>query len=144
MQITYTNSNEQLAADAFTSQSKIFDELYSTNKIVEYKRERVRNHLKKYIKPGDFILELNSGTGQDAKIIASSFQKLNAFDNFCEHTYAIVYKRPGDRYCETLMPFHSNLSSLFFLSILILLFHKTQCLVRDKIPRSRFHMAVMC
>jgi ubiquinone/menaquinone biosynthesis C-methylase UbiE len=66
MDITYSNNNEQLAAEAFSLQSKIFDELYSTNKIVEYKRERVRSHLRKYVRPGNFILELNSGTGQDA------------------------------------------------------------------------------
>src|SRR5450755_993191 len=80
MQLTYTNSNEQLAAEAFSSQSKIFDELYSANKIIEYKRERVRNYLKKYIKPGDFILELNSGTGQDAIWLAQQNCKVHTTD----------------------------------------------------------------
>jgi len=80
MNIAYSNSNEQLAAAAFSSQSKIFDELYSSNKIIEYKRERVRNHLKKYIKPGDFILELNSGTGQDAIWLAQQNCLVHATD----------------------------------------------------------------
>jgi len=80
MNIAYSNSNEQLAAAAFSSQSKIFDELYSTNKIIEYKRERVRDHLKKYIHAGDFILELNSGTGQDAIWLAQQNCKVHATD----------------------------------------------------------------
>jgi ubiquinone/menaquinone biosynthesis C-methylase UbiE len=80
MSIAYSNSNEQLAAEAFSSQSKIFDELYSANKIIEYKRERVRDHLKKYIHPGDFILELNSGTGQDAIWLAQQNCKVHATD----------------------------------------------------------------
>jgi len=80
MDITYTNSNEQLAAAAFSSQSKIFDEIYSANKIIEYKREGVRNHLKKYIQPGDFILELNSGTGQDAIWLAQQNCLVHATD----------------------------------------------------------------
>ena len=80
MDITYSNNNEQLAAEAFSSQSKIFDEIYSANKIIEYKRERVRNHLRKYIKPGDFILELNSGTGQDAIWLTQQDCKVHATD----------------------------------------------------------------
>ena len=59
-------SNEQLAAAAFTMQSTSFDNLYLHNGIINYKRERVRSHLKKYITPGNLVLELNSGTGQDA------------------------------------------------------------------------------
>jgi hypothetical protein len=35
-------SNEQDAANAFSKQSVIFDEIYSPNKIIQYKRERVR------------------------------------------------------------------------------------------------------
>jgi ubiquinone/menaquinone biosynthesis C-methylase UbiE len=80
MNITYTNSNEQLAAAAFSSQSKIFDEIYTANKIIEYKRERVRNHLRKYIRPGDFILELNSGTGLDAIWLAQQNCLVHATD----------------------------------------------------------------
>ena len=63
MHITYPDINEELTAAAFSAQSKIFDEFYSANKIIGYKRERVRAHLKRYIHSGDFVLELNSGTG---------------------------------------------------------------------------------
>jgi ubiquinone/menaquinone biosynthesis C-methylase UbiE len=80
MSIACSNSNEQLAAAAFSLQSKKFDELYSTNNIIQYKRERVREHLKKYIHPGNFILELNSGTGQDAMWLAHQDCKVHATD----------------------------------------------------------------
>lgn len=60
------NLNESLASTAFTQQANKFDELYSGNTIIQYKRKRVRDHLSKLIVPGQNILELNSGTGEDA------------------------------------------------------------------------------
>ena len=60
------NINERQAEAAFTTQSVMFDELYSGNTIVDYKRDRVRSHVLKYLPPNSSILELNSGTGQDA------------------------------------------------------------------------------
>jgi len=80
MYIPALNSNEQLVATAFSRQSAIFDQLYSENKIVQYKRQRVRDHLKQYILPGNFILELNSGTGQDAIWLAQQACKIHATD----------------------------------------------------------------
>ena len=47
MHMLTSNTNEQLAAAAFSAQSVIFDQLYSDNKIVQYKRERVRDSFKK-------------------------------------------------------------------------------------------------
>jgi ubiquinone/menaquinone biosynthesis C-methylase UbiE len=79
MYIPVTN-NEQLASDAFSRQSAIFDQLYADNEIVQYKRQRVRNHLQQYISPGNFILELNSGTGQDAIWLAQQGCKIHATD----------------------------------------------------------------
>ena len=75
-----TNINEQLAATAFSRQSAIFDELYSANEIVQYKRRRVQNHLQQYISPGNFVLELNSGTGQDAVWLAHQGCRIHATD----------------------------------------------------------------
>jgi ubiquinone/menaquinone biosynthesis C-methylase UbiE len=75
-----TNINEQLAATAFSRQSAIFDELYSANEIVQYKRRRVQDHLQQYISPGNFILELNSGTGQDAIWLAHQDCRIHATD----------------------------------------------------------------
>lgn len=60
------NINETLADAAFTQQAEKFDELYCCNTIIKYKRKRVRDHLSKFIFSGMHILELNSGTGEDA------------------------------------------------------------------------------
>jgi ubiquinone/menaquinone biosynthesis C-methylase UbiE len=72
--------NEQLAEAAFTRQSVIFDEIYSGNTIVNYKRERVRAHVLQYLAPHSSILELNSGTGEDALFFAQSGYKVHATD----------------------------------------------------------------
>ncbi|MGZ3749768.1 MAG: class I SAM-dependent methyltransferase [Mucilaginibacter sp.] len=72
--------NELNAADAFTGQSVIFDELYSANTIINYKRERVRDHVLKYLAPAGSILELNSGTGEDAIYFAGKGFKVHATD----------------------------------------------------------------
>ena len=72
--------NEQKAADAFTGQSVIFDELYGTDTIIQYKRDRVRNHILQYLKPGSSILELNSGTGEDATWFAKKGFSVHATD----------------------------------------------------------------
>lgn len=75
-----SNNNEIHAAAAFTKQAEIFDELYSGNLIIQYKRKRVREHLAKYIFAGQFILELNSGTGEDAIWLAQQNCKVHATD----------------------------------------------------------------
>lgn len=72
--------NEKYAADAFSGQSAIFDDLYSTNTIINYKRERVRDHVLHYLAPGSSILELNSGTGEDAIYFAGKGHKVHATD----------------------------------------------------------------
>jgi ubiquinone/menaquinone biosynthesis C-methylase UbiE len=77
-QINYYN--EQLISAAFNSQSLVFDELYSTNSIIQYKRERVRNHLVKCLKPGSDILELNAGTGDDSIFLAQKGYNVHATD----------------------------------------------------------------
>jgi len=73
-------SNEQLAEAAFTTQSVIFDQLYSGNTIVNYKRVRVRDHVLQYLAPNSFILELNSGTGEDALFFAQKGHRVHATD----------------------------------------------------------------
>ena len=72
--------NEQQVALAFTGQSAIFDQLYTTNGIVAYKRERVRQFLLKYLRPGSRILELNAGTGDDAIFLAKQGHHVHATD----------------------------------------------------------------
>jgi len=72
--------NEQQAEKAFSKQSGIFDELYSGNTIVNYKRERVRAHVLARLQINSSILELNSGTGEDALFFAQNGHKVHATD----------------------------------------------------------------
>jgi len=71
---------EQYAEKAFSKQSGIFDELYAGNTIVSYKRERVRAHVLQYLKKAGTILELNSGTGDDALFFAQKGHHVHATD----------------------------------------------------------------
>jgi ubiquinone/menaquinone biosynthesis C-methylase UbiE len=80
MNETVVNINEEKAAAAFTQQSNLFDQLYSGNTIIQYKRERIRNHVRQFLKPESFILELNSGTGEDAIWFAQQGYKVHATD----------------------------------------------------------------
>jgi ubiquinone/menaquinone biosynthesis C-methylase UbiE len=71
---------EQQVAAAFDKQSAIFDDIYSTNEIIQYKRKRVRDHVEKLIKPNSNILELNSGTGEDAMYFVKQGHYVHATD----------------------------------------------------------------
>ena len=77
---TPSQLNEQKAGEAFSRQSTIFDKIYGDNTIVNYKRSRVRTHVLNYIKPGGTILELNSGTGEDAIFFAQKGHRVHATD----------------------------------------------------------------
>lgn len=72
--------HETNAATAFSRQSAVFDNEYAENKIVAYKRERVRSVLQKYLPNNSNILELNSGTGDDAIWLAQNGHKVHATD----------------------------------------------------------------
>ena len=74
------NLNESTTAEAFSKQSVLFDELYRANSIVSYKRERVRTHVSRYLKNQSQILELNSGTGDDAIYFANKGHTVHATD----------------------------------------------------------------
>ena len=80
MRVVTSANNEQLAEAAFTTQSAIFDQIYSGNTIVNYKRARVRSHVLQYLKPDSLILELNSGTGEDAVFFAQKGHRVHATD----------------------------------------------------------------
>jgi ubiquinone/menaquinone biosynthesis C-methylase UbiE len=80
MDIEIDDYNEQQVAEAFNGQSVIFDEIYSFNSIVSYKRERVRTHLLKWLKPGERVLELNAGTGEDAVFLGKLGHHVHATD----------------------------------------------------------------
>ncbi len=72
--------NEVKAAKAFSKQSVVFDELYASDRIIQYKRERVRAHVQRYAKPNGKILELNAGTGEDAIYFARYGYRVHATD----------------------------------------------------------------
>ena len=59
-----------LVAEAFTRQSSNYDQYEEGNHILKWMRQQVRNHALEFLKPGDKILELNSGTGIDAEFFA--------------------------------------------------------------------------
>jgi len=72
--------NEQAAAAAFSKQAPLFDELYATDTIIQYKRNRVRDHVLQWLQPGSGILELNAGTGDDAIFFARQGHTVHATD----------------------------------------------------------------
>ena len=72
--------NEQAAEKAFSKQSAIFDDIYSSNIIIQYKRQRVRDHVQQFLKPNSKILELNAGTGEDAVWFAQHGHTVHATD----------------------------------------------------------------
>ena len=80
MNNTVNSLNEQAAEKAFSKQSAIFDELYSSNIIIQYKRQRVRDHVRQFLKTKNRILELNAGTGDDAIWFAEQGHTVHATD----------------------------------------------------------------
>lgn len=74
------HSNEDMVAEAFNRQSHVFDKLYGADTVIQYKRERVREHVEKFIKPKSNILELNAGTGEDAIYFARQGHYIHATD----------------------------------------------------------------
>jgi len=75
-----TNTHEQSAARAFNKQAPLFDQLYSADTIIRYKRKRVREHVSRFLSPNATILELNSGTGEDAIYFAEQGYHVHATD----------------------------------------------------------------
>jgi ubiquinone/menaquinone biosynthesis C-methylase UbiE len=73
-------NNEEQSEKAFTLQSKIFDELYKNNSIIQYKRERVRSVVQRFMPSNSTVLELNSGTGEDAIWLAQKGHTIHATD----------------------------------------------------------------
>jgi ubiquinone/menaquinone biosynthesis C-methylase UbiE len=80
MSIPVHHNNETQAAEAFSKQSVIFDDLYGNDLIIQYKRERVRQHILQYAKPGNAMLEVNCGSGEDALFFAEKGFNVHATD----------------------------------------------------------------
>jgi ubiquinone/menaquinone biosynthesis C-methylase UbiE len=75
-----SQTNEHRVTVAFDGQSAYFDELYGSDVIIQYKRDRVREHLLLHLKPESNILELNAGTGEDAVFLARRGHQVHATD----------------------------------------------------------------
>jgi ubiquinone/menaquinone biosynthesis C-methylase UbiE len=71
---------EDAAAIAFSKQAPVFDTLYGTDTVIQYKRQRVRAHMEQFLQPGSYILELNAGTGEDAIYFAGKGHHVHATD----------------------------------------------------------------
>ena len=80
MNSSINSINEHAAADAFSKQSGSFDELFSSNPIIIYKRQRVREHVQQYLQQKSKILEINAGTGEDALWFARMGHEVHATD----------------------------------------------------------------
>jgi len=85
-------TNEQKAAVAFSGQAPVFDELYNSDTIINYKRDRVRKHVLRNLVPGSSILELNCGTGEDAIYFAGKNYHVHATDISGGMLYQLVQK----------------------------------------------------
>lgn len=68
------------ANKAFTKQSAIFDAYYRLSPIVQYKRERVQKVLAEFLPKNSRVLELNSGTAEDAIWMAKNGHTVLATD----------------------------------------------------------------
>jgi ubiquinone/menaquinone biosynthesis C-methylase UbiE len=80
MKIIVNHINEPEVAEAFSRQAPVFDKEYASNPVIKYKRSRVRQHVMNIISPHSNILELNSGTGDDAIFFARQGHSVHATD----------------------------------------------------------------
>ncbi|MDB5130560.1 MAG: Methyltransferase protein [Mucilaginibacter sp.] len=101
MKTTLAIDNEQRAEAAFTSQSGVFDHVYSGNTIINYKRDRVRHHVLQYLASNSAILELNSGTGEDALFFARKGHKVHATDISAGMQHELQRKVEGNGLVES-------------------------------------------
>ncbi|MCW3090207.1 MAG: hypothetical protein JWP81_1276 [Ferruginibacter sp.] len=92
MKKLFSNLNEQRVANAFSLQAKVFDEQYSNDGIIQYKRQRVRKHISKWLSRKSNVLELNSGTGEDAIWLAKQGHLVHATD-ISENMLEILHKK---------------------------------------------------
>jgi ubiquinone/menaquinone biosynthesis C-methylase UbiE len=72
---------EQQSGAAFSRQAPVFDEIDRANGILLWMRDRVHAEVLRHAKPGDRMLELNCGTGIDARFFAEHGLRVLATDN---------------------------------------------------------------
>jgi ubiquinone/menaquinone biosynthesis C-methylase UbiE len=66
--------------EAFSRQALIYDKYEAGNMSLSFMRNEVRDHVMKFLRKGDKILELNAGTGTDAVFFAKNGFKVHATD----------------------------------------------------------------
>ena len=71
---------QQNVSVAFSKQSVLFDEIEKENEIIHELRGRFYEAIRKHVKPGGRILELNCGTGIDAVALAQQGFFIHATD----------------------------------------------------------------
>jgi ubiquinone/menaquinone biosynthesis C-methylase UbiE len=97
--IPIMQDNKQETARAFNLQSAIFDDLYQGNTIIQYKRERVRSHVLGHLPANSSILELNSGTGEDAVFFGKKGFRVHATD-LSEGMLKVLLRKTTDNQLE--------------------------------------------
>ncbi len=75
MEVDFNSVNK-----AFSKQSEHYDKDDDENAILQWMRKMVRDHVGRYLKNGDRILELNAGTGIDALYFAKNGYDIHATD----------------------------------------------------------------
>jgi ubiquinone/menaquinone biosynthesis C-methylase UbiE len=75
MEVDFNSINQ-----AFSKQSVHYDKEDESNPILQWMRKIVREHVSKYLKTGDKILELNAGTGLDALYFSTQGFSVHATD----------------------------------------------------------------
>lgn len=98
MSLLSNHINELKAAEAFSRQAKIFDGLYNNDTIIQYKRQRVREHILKYAPIEGAMLELNCGSGEDAIFFAQKGFRVHATDISNEMLDELKEKMNGTLY----------------------------------------------
>ena len=66
--------------EAFSLQSLDYDDYEMLHSTLKYMRTEVRNHVMRYLRDGDRMLEINAGTGNDAVFFAKNGFRVHATD----------------------------------------------------------------
>ena len=78
------NANFSKAVEAFDRVAGSYDDLFTRTVIGQAQRKQVWNRLLQAYAPGDKILELNCGTGEDARFLATRGRNIVACDGSAE------------------------------------------------------------
>src|SRR5688572_3216216 len=90
-------TDEKEAASAFHKQAATFDLQYAMDTIIQYKRDRVRQHMEQFMGPSLNILELNAGTGEDAIYFANQGHHVHATDIAAGMQEKLIEKVKGSK-----------------------------------------------